>query len=142
MDKTDKKILDHLASNGRIAMSSLAKLVGMTAPSVAERVRQLEDSGIIKSFTVDLDYKKLGYNIEALVRISPLPGKLHIVEKMILEEMRFTSCDKVTGEDCFVVRMSAKDIQELDIIMDPFHEKAATNTSIVKSSPLRNRQPQ
>ncbi|MEW7007546.1 Lrp/AsnC family transcriptional regulator [Lentilitoribacter sp. EG35] len=141
MDRTDRKILDHLVLNSRIAMSSLAKLVGMSAPSVAERVRHMEDSGIIKGFTVDLDYSKLGFSIEALVRIRPLPGQLHIVEKMIIEESRFTSCDKVTGEDCFVVRISAKNIQELDIIMDPFHERAATNTSIVKSSPIRNRQP-
>lgn len=141
MDDTDRMILNRLASDGRIAMSSLAKLVGMTPPSVAERVRQMEDAGIIKGFTVDLDYTKLGFNIEALVRIRPIPGQLHIVEKMILEEERFTSCDKVTGEDCFVVRVSAKNIQELDTIMDPFHERSSTNTSIVKSSPLRNRPP-
>lgn len=141
MDETDKKILDHLASNGRIAMSSLAKLVGMTAPSVAERVRQMEDSGIIRGFTVDLDHKKLGFILEALVRVRPLPGQLHIVQKMIVDEKRFSACDKVTGEDCFVVRMSVKDVDELDTILEPFLDKAATNTSVIKSSPILNRQP-
>lgn len=141
MDEIDKKILDHLASNSRIAMSSLAKLVGMTAPSVTERVRQMEDSGIIKGFTVSLDYKKLGFILEALVRVRPLPGQLHIVQKMIVDEKRFSACDKVTGEDCFVVRMSVKDVDELDTILDPFLDKASTNTSVIKSSPIPNRQP-
>ncbi|WP_363225240.1 Lrp/AsnC family transcriptional regulator [Sneathiella sp.] len=141
IDETDRHILMHLRTNGRLSMSELAKLVGMSAPSVKDRVRRLEDRGIIRKFTVDIDTKALGYSLEAIVRIKPRPGNLHRVEKMIIDEPRFTSCDKVTGDDCFISRLALKSIDELDKLLDPFHEKAETNTSIVKSSPVRNRPP-
>tara|TARA_R110002095_G_scaffold216342_1_gene213164 strand:+ start:3229 stop:3732 length:504 start_codon:yes stop_codon:yes gene_type:complete len=141
IDDTDRHILITLQSNGRLSMSELAKLVGMSAPSVKDRVRRLEDRGIIRKFTIDIDTNALGYSLEAIVRIKPRPGNLHLVEKMIVEEPRFTSCDKITGDDCFISRISLRSIQELDKLLDPFHEKAETNTSIVKSSPIRNRTP-
>ena len=142
MDKIDRKILDSLTADGRLSMSELAKVIGMSAPSVAERVRHLESRGVITGFTIEVNNAALGFALEALVRIKPRPGSLHIVEQMILNETRFTSCDKVTGEDCFVTRLALKAINELDVILDPFHEKAETNTSIVKSSPISKRLPE
>ncbi|MCC3305185.1 Lrp/AsnC family transcriptional regulator [Sneathiella sp. HT1-7] len=141
IDGTDRLILKNLQSDGRLSMSDLAKAVGMSAPSVKDRVRRLEDRGVIRKFTIDIDMKALGYELEAIVRIKPRPGSLHLVERMILDEARFTNCDKVTGDDCFIVRLALKSVQELDSLLDPFHEKAETNTSIVKSSPIRNRTP-
>lgn len=141
LDNTDRHILMNLLAEGRLSISELAKMVGMSAPSVKDRVRRLEDRGIIRKFTVDIDMEALGYNLEAIVRIKPRPGSLHLVEKMIMDEARFTSCDKVTGDDCFITRLALKSIQELDRLLDPFHEKAETNTSIIKSSPIRNRAP-
>ena len=95
IDDTDRQILLQLQTEGRMSMSDLAKRIGMSAPSVKDRVRRLEDRGIIRRFTVDMDMTALGFNLEAIVRIKPRPGSLHIVEKMILEEKRFTACDKV-----------------------------------------------
>jgi Lrp/AsnC family leucine-responsive transcriptional regulator len=141
IDDTDRQILLQLQAEGRMSMSDLAKRIGMSAPSVKDRVRRLEDRGIIRRFTVDMDMAALGFNLEAIVRIKPRPGSLHIVEKMILEEKRFTACDKVTGDDCFITRLALKSIQELDPLLDPFHEKAETNTAIIKSSPIINRTP-
>lgn len=141
LDQIDYNILTQLEMNGRIAYSELAVKIGMSGPSVTERVRRMEGLGIIRKFTVDIDLTALGYELEAVVRIKPRPGNLHIVEKMINEEMRFTSCDTVTGEDCFVCKLAFKSIGELDPILEPFHDKAETNTAIVKSSPVRNRVP-
>ena len=141
LDDTDRQILLHLQANGRVSMSDLAKSVGMSAPSVKDRVRRLEDRRIIRKFTVELDMAALGFSLEAIVRIKPRPGSLHVVEKMIMEEARFTACDKVTGDDCFIARLALKSIQELDRLLDPFHEKAETNTALVKSSPISNRSP-
>jgi Lrp/AsnC family leucine-responsive transcriptional regulator len=64
---------------------------------------------------------------------------MHIVEDMILNEPGFLDCDKVTGDDCFVTRLALRSIADLDPILLPFHEKAETNTAIIKSSPLRGR---
>ncbi|MEO0922172.1 MAG: Lrp/AsnC ligand binding domain-containing protein [Pseudomonadota bacterium] len=67
---------------------------------------------------------------------------MHLVEAMIREEPRFTSCDRVTGEDCFVARLALMSVGELDSILLPLHERAETHTSIVKSSLLRARMPE
>ncbi|MEH6525161.1 MAG: Lrp/AsnC family transcriptional regulator [Sneathiella sp.] len=141
LDAMDLTILQSLQTDGRMRMSELAQIVGMSAPSVKDRIRRMEDRGFIRKFTIDLDMRALGYQLEAIVRIKPRPSNLHLVEKMIVEEQRFTSCDKVTGDDCFIARLALKTIQELDDLLDPFHEKAETNTSIIKSSPIKNRTP-
>lgn len=140
-DDTDLRILTLLATDGRMTLSELARQSGMSAPGVAERIRRLEQRGVIRHFSVDLDLAALGFALHAVVRIKPRPGSLHLVEKMIIEQPRFTDCDKVTGDDCFIVRLALRDIGELDAILDPFHEKAETNTAIVKSSPLSHRMP-
>lgn len=141
LDPMDLTILQNLQADGRMSVSELAQMVGMSAPSVKDRIRRMEDRGFIRKFTIDLDKHALGFHLEAIVRIKPRPSNLHLVEKMIIEEPRFTSCDKVTGDDCFIARLALKSIQELDELLDPFHEKAETNTSIVKSSPIKNRTP-
>ena len=141
LDKIDRRILAHLEHDGRMSMSELAQLVSMSAPSVTERVRRLESQGVIRAFTIELDLSALGFVMEAVVRIKPRPGNLHIVEKMIVDEQRFTACDKVTGDDCFIALLALKSIAELDSLLDPFHDRAETITSIIKSSPIRNRIP-
>ncbi|AEV39491.1 AsnC family regulatory protein [Pseudovibrio sp. FO-BEG1] len=139
LDETACKILEILERDARISISELASRIGLSAPSTTERVRKLEQDGIITGFTVEINPKALGYILEAIVRVKPSPGNLHVVEQLILNEPRFTSCDKVTGEDCFVTRIYLKDVSELDDLLDPLHEKAMTNTSIVKASPIKNR---
>lgn len=141
VDDTDLRILGLLADDGRMTLNELARQAGMSAPGVAERIRRLEQRGVIRNFTVELDLAALGFALHAIVRIKPRPGSLHLVEKMILDQPRFTDCDKVTGDDCFIVRLALRNIGELDEILDPFHEKAETNTAIVKSSPVRHRMP-
>jgi Lrp/AsnC family leucine-responsive transcriptional regulator len=79
--------------------------------------------------------------MEAIVRIKPRSRQMHLVEQMIRDEPRFTACDRVTGEDCFVARLALVSVAELDEILLPLHERAETHTSIVKSSLLRARMP-
>jgi Lrp/AsnC family leucine-responsive transcriptional regulator len=141
LDETDIRILCALERDGRVSVSALAGHIGMSGPSVTERIRRMESAGVIRNFTVDIDITELGYELAAIVRIKPRPGQLHIVEKMIHDELRFTSCDAVTGDDCFVCRLAFRAMRELDGILQPFHERAETNTAIVKSSPVRHRLP-
>lgn len=141
LDEKDRQLLRALESDGRITAVELAKRVGMSAPAVTDRIRRLESNGVIRRFTAEIDLTALGYSLEAVVRIKPRPGNLHIVEQMIIDEERFTDCDKVTGDDCFITRLVIKTITELDDLLDPFHERAETNTSIIKSAPIRGRMP-
>ncbi|MEM5470796.1 Lrp/AsnC family transcriptional regulator [Hoeflea sp. AS60] len=141
IDETDRLIVRLLSENARMPVSELAKKVGLSGPSTSERIRRLENNGIISGFTVELDLAALGFPLQAIVRIKPRPGNMHIVEDMILNEPGFLDCDKVTGDDCFVTRLALRSIADLDPILLPFHEKAETNTAIIKSSPFRGRIP-
>lgn len=141
LDAADIEIIGALTGNARLSMRDLAQRVGMSAPSVTERVRRLEDVGIIRRFTLDLDQKALGYGLQALVRIKPLPGQLHKVEQLIQQIPQCIECDKVTGEDCFIARLCVADIDSLDGLLDAVADRAETNTAIIKATPVPRRLP-
>jgi Lrp/AsnC family transcriptional regulator, leucine-responsive regulatory protein len=141
LDDVDRLLIGALTDNARISTADLARFVGLSAPSVADRLRRLEEAGLVNGYTVDLDPKALGYSLTAIVRIRPLPGQLHMVEKLLVESPEVIECDKVTGDDCFIARYVLRTIDELDPILDKISQKAQTNTSIVKTSPVKRRLP-
>jgi len=141
IDGVDRQILGILSEDARISLKELAGRVGLSSPSVSDRLRRLEERGVIRGFTVDIDPAALGYTLQAIVRIRPLPGKLHIVQALIAEIPEVVDCDKVTGDDCFVARLYLRSITQLDGILDRVAEKAETSTAIVKSQPVRRRLP-
>ncbi|MDQ0474273.1 Lrp/AsnC family transcriptional regulator [Labrys wisconsinensis] len=141
LDDLDRRIVEILAEDARISLKALAQRVGLSSPSASERLKRLEERGVIRGFTVDLDPAAIGYGLQAIVRIRPLPGKLHIVQKLIEEIPEFSECDKVTGDDCFIGRLHLRSIDQLDGILDRIIDKAETNTAIVKSQPVRRRLP-
>ena len=141
LDETDRRIVDVLNRDARVSLKDLAGAVGLSSPSASERLRRLEERGVIRAFTIETDPEALGYALQAIVRIRPLPGKLHVVQRLIEETPQFVECDKVTGEDCFVARLVVRSIAQLDQILDVVAGKAETNTAIVKSQPVRRRLP-
>ena len=141
MDELDHRIIDLLVLNSRASLKELGKATDLSSPSVADRVRRLEEKGVIRSFTVDVDPEALGYSLQAIVRVRPLPGMLHIVERLIQETPEFIECDKVTGDDCFIAKLCFRSMAQLDAILDRITEKAETNTSIVKATPIKRRLP-
>lgn len=141
LDETDRRIVKILVDDARISLKELAAQVKLSSPSVAERLRRLEERGAIRAFTVDVDPRALGYELQAIVRIRPLPGKMLAVQKLITEIGEFSECDKVTGEDCFIGRLHLRSIEHLDQILDRIADKAETNTAIVKAQPIKRRLP-
>ncbi|WP_405049255.1 MULTISPECIES: Lrp/AsnC family transcriptional regulator [unclassified Rhizobium] len=141
IDAVDQKILQALAENARISLKELAQAAGLSSPSAAERLRRLEERGIIAAFTIDIDAAALGYPLQAIVRVRPLPGQLHVVQRIIQDTPQFVECDKVTGDDCFIARLVVSSMAELDAILDKVAEKAETSTSMVKASPVKRRLP-
>ncbi|WP_026186593.1 Lrp/AsnC family transcriptional regulator [Ensifer sp. BR816] len=141
LDELDRRILEILAANARVSLKELALEAGLSSPSAAERLRKLEERGVINGFTVSVNPARLGYPLQAVVRVRPMPGMLHIVEKLIQETPEIVECDKITGDDCFVAKLLVRDMGELDTILDRIAEKAQTNTSIVKSTPVKRRLP-
>ncbi len=141
LDDTDRRLLSLLAENGRLSLKELAAATELSSPSVAERLRKLEERGVIGGFTIDVNARTLGYALQAIVRVRPMPGQLHIVERLIQEMPQCVECDKVTGDDCFIVRLQLRSMEELDMLLDSIAERAQTNTSIVKSTPVKRRLP-
>ena len=141
IDAIDRKIIEALKADARMSLKDLAHRVGLSSPSASERLRRLEERGVIRAFTVDLDPQALGYTLQAIARVRPLPGKLQIVQKLLQEIPECTECDKVTGDDCFIARLIVRSIEDLDDILDRIADKAETSTAVVKSQPVRRRLP-
>jgi Lrp/AsnC family leucine-responsive transcriptional regulator len=141
LDAVDRRLITLLVANARMPVAELARTVGMSSPSVADRLRRLEESGVIRRYTLDIDPVALGYTLEAIVRVRPMPGQLRHVETLLKDIPEFIECDKVTGEDCFVARVVLRTIGHLDQILDRVTEYAETNTAIIKDATLRRRLP-
>ena len=141
LDDVDRALLAALAEDSRAPVSELAKRVGLSAPSTSERLKRLETQRVIDSFTVQVDPRALGYTLQAIVRVKPLPGQLHLVEDLIRRIPEFVECDKVTGDDCFIARLYLYSIEQLDEILSKVAERAETSTAIVKSTPVPRRLP-
>ncbi|MCS2159317.1 Lrp/AsnC family transcriptional regulator [Scandinavium sp. H11S7] len=141
IDDIDRAIVAALAEDARLSLKVLSARVGLTSPSTAERLKRLEERGVIQGYGARVNLSALGYTLQALVRVRPLPGLLQKVDKYIQAIPECIECDKVTGEDCFVMRLVVKDITQLDTLLDGLAEFAQCNTSIVKSSPVKRRLP-
>jgi len=141
IDDIDRAILACLAEDARLSLKVLSARVGLTSPSTAERVKRLEERGVIQGYGARVDLAALNYRLQALVRVRPMPGMLQKVDKMIQRLPECIECDKVTGEDCFVMRLVVQSIEQLDMLLDELAEFAQCNTSIVKSTPVKRRLP-
>lgn len=140
-DEIDRSIIAALMGDSRLSLKALARASGLSSPSVAERLRRLEERGVLTGYTITVDPKAFGYFLQAIVRIRPLPGQLHSVERQIQAIPEFTECDKVTGEDCFIARLNVRSMEQLDTILDKLADQAETNTAIVKTTPVKRRLP-
>ena len=140
-DEIDQLLIGALMEDSRKSLKALAALSGLSSPSVAERIRKLEEREVIKGYTVQVDPKAFGYQLQAIIRIRPLPGQLQEVERQIQNIPQFTECDKVTGDDCFIARLYVRSIEQLDTLLDNLNAYAETNTAIIKKSPVKRRLP-
>ncbi|GAB3814211.1 Lrp/AsnC family transcriptional regulator [Micromonospora zhanjiangensis] len=136
LDTVNVRILSELQADPRLSMSELARRVGMSAPAVTERVQRLETAGVIAGYRVDIDPAALGMPVTALVRIRPGPGQLPKIARAAQETEQVVECYRVTGEDCFLLKVHAPSIGELEEILDRFLLLGQTTTSIVVSTPV------
>ncbi|GGF33325.1 AsnC family transcriptional regulator [Aliidongia dinghuensis] len=135
-DETNISILRAMTERPRIGMSELARAVGMSAPAVRERVQRLEEAGVIRGVRLELDPKALGYPVAVMVRIRPMPGQLPKIIELARLSPRVVECHRITGEDCFILKMHLESIDALDGALDAFLAYGQTTTSIIQSSPV------
>lgn len=141
IDKIDTQLLLALAADARTSIAELARAVGLSAPSVSERIKRLEEAGVIQGYSVQINPRALGLPIAAWLRIRPVPGRLHKVAELLAALPEIVACDRVTGEDCFIARAYVGSVEELEGLIDKIIPYAMTNTSIIQSSPVEPRLP-
>ncbi len=122
-------------------MAELGRRIGLSAPAVAERVQRLERAGVIRGYQADLDPAALGYPVAAVVRIRPAPGQLQRIPEIARETPEVGECHRITGEDCYLLRLYLHSIDDLEEILDRFTPFGMTTTSIVHSTPVPRRGP-
>lgn len=141
LDATDRKIIGELIEDGRVSHAELGRRVNLSSPAVAERVRRLERAGVITGYRAELDPRKLGYSLTAIVRVKPAPGRLPRIPELAAEIPQVTECHRITGEDCFYIKAYLRSIDELSALLDRFLAFGETTTSIVNASPIARRDP-
>jgi len=135
-DPVNLALLKELSADLRVTTSELARRVGMSAPAVRERVQRLEESGVITGYRTDLSPKALGYPITVIVRVRPMPGQLPKIVELARETPNVVECHRITGEDCFLMKVHLESLDALDGVLDRFLVYGQTTTSIVQSSPV------
>ena len=135
LDAIDRRIAAELQAAPRLRIAELARRVGLSGPAVADRLRRLEDTRVL-SYRADVDPRALGYTMCAIVRISPVGGGLKLVPGIARDVPNVTECHRITGEDCYFLKVWLRSIDELEPILDLFTPHGRTTTSIMHSSPV------
>ncbi|HET9140356.1 Lrp/AsnC family transcriptional regulator [Actinophytocola sp.] len=136
LDEVNLRLLTELHGNPRLSMSALARRVGMSAPAVTERIQRLERLGVIAGFRMDVDPAALGLPVTAIVRVRPGPGQLPKIATAARDTPQVVECHRITGEDCFLMKVHAPSIGQLEEILDRFLLFGQTTSSIVVSTPV------
>jgi Lrp/AsnC family leucine-responsive transcriptional regulator len=140
-DVVNMRILRELQEESRLTMTELGRRVGLSSPAVTERVRRLEEAGVIKGYLLEIDPSALGLPIAAYVRIRPNPGQLPKIAELARSISEVVECHRVTGEDCFILKVYLPSLDQLDRILDRFLAHGTTTTSLIQSSPVPLRPP-
>ena len=141
IDKADRAIIAALFENGRMTFREIAESIDMSSPSVAERFNKLKDAGAIRGFITIVDPQVFGHTIAAHLRINAMPGEVKRAEQMLKDTPQVIEADRVTGEDCFLAKVSVADVEELQRVVDRFVSFASTDVAIIQSATVARRLP-
>lgn len=138
IDEIDLKILSILQENGRVKRNELAQMVGLSVPAVSERMKRLEDAGIIKGYTALLDSKKLGKDITAFVFVSIDSSKNYpLFIERVAEVDEILECHSITGEGSHLLKVKTENTSTLEKLLARIQSwpgVTGTKTNIVLST--------
>jgi Lrp/AsnC family leucine-responsive transcriptional regulator len=135
-DARNVKLLRLLCDDPRMSISELARRIGMSAPAIRERIQRLTEAQLIKGYRLEIDPRALGFPIAAFVRIRPMPGKLPRIVELAQRMPQVSECHRITGEDCFILKVHFETLDSLDVILDQFLAFGQTTTSLIQSTPV------
>jgi Lrp/AsnC family leucine-responsive transcriptional regulator len=139
MDGIDWKILRELQTDARISYAELGRRVGLTTPAVIERVRKLEDAGIITGYRAEIDAAKVGLPITAFIRMSITGVDYSRIIEVAENATEVLECHRGTGGDSFIMKVAVSSVEHLQNLIDRLTPYGITTTSIVLSSPVKSR---
>jgi Lrp/AsnC family leucine-responsive transcriptional regulator len=136
VDHVNRQLLVELQADGRLSLAELGRRVGLSAPAVAERLQRLEEDGVVSGYRALVNPRAIGLGLSAVVRVRPNARQLPKVAELARETPEVVECHRITGEDCFFMRMHLRDVEHLEEVIDQFTLYGQTTTSIVQSSPV------
>ncbi|MCI3273204.1 Lrp/AsnC family transcriptional regulator [Streptomyces cylindrosporus] len=140
-DAVDRQILEHLQTDGRIKLSELGRRVRLSPAAVTERVRRLEGAGVISGYGAQVVPGRLGYGIQAFIRVSPHGGYSlkHPRTLELIARPEITEVHHVVGEDCWILKVAVRDTVHLEEVLEAVSALGRTTTSIVLTSPVERK---
>ena len=139
LDEINRRLLWELQTDARVTMAELGRRINLSAPAVAERVQRLERAGVITGYHAEVDPKAIGFPIAAVVRVRPTTTRLQKIPELARQIPEIVDCHRITGEDCFFVKLHLRSMDDLEEILDRFLVLGQTTTSIIHSSPVDGR---
>jgi Lrp/AsnC family leucine-responsive transcriptional regulator len=136
LDRIGLEILSALQEDGRITFSELGKRVGLSSPAISERVRRMEEAGIIKGYRAVVDPEKMGYPITAAVRLSSSRERQEELLDFLKSRKEVLGCNRVTGADSFLLKVIVTNVSHLESLLDLLSKFGQPVTSIVLSVPI------
>lgn len=136
LDDVNRRLLTLLAADPRLPVTALARRVGMSPPAVRDRLIRLEEAGVIRGYRLDIDPAALGLPVAAWVRVRPGPGQLTRVAELAASRSDVSECHRISGDDCFLLKVHVADIGGLEGVLDEFLRFGQTVSSFVVSTPV------
>jgi Lrp/AsnC family transcriptional regulator, leucine-responsive regulatory protein len=136
LDAVNRRLLRELQADARLSLAELGRRVGLSAPAVGERLQRLQEAGVVRGYRAELDPAALGLPLGVIIRVRPAAGELPKVAELARQTPEVVECHRITGEDCFFVKLQVRDVAHLEEVIDRFLLFGQTTTSIVQSSPV------
>ena len=141
LDSINHQLLTLLSEDPRLSAAELARRVGMSAPAVRDRVGNLERAGVIRAYQLVVDPAAIGLPIAAWIRVRPGPRQLPKVTELAVRLSEVAECHRISGEDCFLLRVHVRSLKALEAVLDQFLLYGETTSSLVVSTPVPPRNP-
>lgn len=139
LDELNWKILKCLQENARQSNSEIGRQVGITSPAVSERIKKMEDAGIIQSYDTSISSYEIGYQLKAIITLRAFMGMLKPFMEKVKTYDEVLNCYRITGNENFVMEVVLKNQKHLESFIDQLIVYGETKTQIVLSKVVRNK---
>ena len=134
IDSLNWQILEFLQKNARQSFAEIGRKVGLTSPAVAERVKKMEDSGIIKGYKAQVSYHKTGHQLKAVITLRAFMGRLKPFLEKVKEFKEVINCYRITGNENIIMEVVLYDQSHLEEFIDKLITYGETKTHIILSN--------